>query len=199
MFSKAPQVLGQFDLCCPEMMFIQYLPLKMANSPLILTPDNLKWIEPLYEEIICEFDDYVYVTAKCMYQTQGDSYNRLGFHIDGYGTEDINYVWSDCNPTEFYVQEFNLPDDHEGSMKAMAEQALCTAQVIHPPLTLLRLDNTMVHRVSPYGREGMRTFVKLSVSKNKYALKGNAHNYLFDYDWKMVDRNVERNCPQGLK
>jgi hypothetical protein len=26
-------------------------------------------------------------------------------------------------------------------------------------------------------------------------LKGNSHNYLFDYDWKMWDRDVLRNDP----
>ena len=43
-----------------------------------------------------------------------------------------------------------------------------------------------------------RTFFKLSFSKDKYDLKGNSHNYLFDYNWEMRERKENRNIPQQL-
>ena len=42
-----------------------------------------------------------------------------------------------------------------------------------------------------------RTFIKVSFSDQKYNLKGNTHNYLFDYEWDMIDRSVSRNDPTG--
>lgn len=204
MFSNKPEVVGIYHLECPEMMFVQYIPICIDGRWAV--PANLHWTEPLVIDAAdneeCSYKSnfkYVYLTVKHMYQAAGESYNRHGMHIDGFGTDDINYVWSDSTPTEFYVQEFDLPEDHSESMDAMYKQAISTCQVLFPNNTLLRLDNTMVHRVSPYGKSGMRTFVKISFSNHKYNLKGNAHNYLLDYDWEMVDRNVERNCPQGLK
>lgn len=195
-YGKAPTVLGQFRLECPEMMFVQYLPIAMPDTA-FRVPDNLQWIYPLLWEMDrIDRDDYVYITAKHMYQAKGESYNRLGFHTDGFGTEDINYLWSDCNPTEFYVQDFELSDDHEKSMVQMGEQALATRQVLYPNNTLLKLDQYVVHRVNKYAEDGMRTFVKISVSKDRYNLQGNSHNYLFDYSWEMVERKNTRNCPQ---
>jgi len=42
----------------------------------------------------------------------------------------------------------------------------------------------------------MRTFVKISFSKDKYDLIGNSHNYEMDYKWDMKERKEERNIPQ---
>ena len=52
------------------------------------------------------------------------------------------------------------------------------------------MDNKCIHRVSVDKREGFRTFIKITVSKNQFRLKGNAHNYLFDYDWEMIPRTL---------
>jgi hypothetical protein len=44
----------------------------------------------------------------------------------------------------------------------------------------------------------MRAFLKVSISKDKYDLIGNSHNYLLDYDWQMKERKQERNIPQSV-
>ena len=198
-----PQQLGIMKLNCPEMMFVQYMPISMKYNGEFRIPENMLWIAPIIRAISGPigpqepfYHDYVYVTVKHMYQS-GDSFNRSGLHIDGYGTDDINFVWSDSSPTEFFVQDFELSEGHNLSMRQMEKQARNQNRVIFPKNSLLMLDNTMVHRVNLNQDEGFRTFVKISISKNKYALKGNAHNYLFDYDWEMTERKPTRNCPQG--
>jgi hypothetical protein len=42
---------------------------------------------------------------------------------------------------------------------------------------------------------GMRSFLKISLSHQKYNLVGNSHNYLFDYNWDLHDRDTLRNDP----
>lgn len=203
MYSGPPKIIKVLPLVCPEMMFVQYMPVKMAGSPVWLVPHHLQWLNPLFEVLWREWpcgycdEDYVYVTAKCMYIPPGCLPNRGGWHIDGFGTDDISYIWSDCMPTEFCVQSFDLPTDHEGSMLAMENQAYKNHIETYGDNTMLKLGNTNVHRVavSPHSG-GMRTFAKISVSREKYALKGNAHNYLFDYNWDMHERQNARNCPQ---
>ncbi|MNC81348.1 hypothetical protein D3C75_1344520 [compost metagenome] len=60
--------------------------------------------------------------------------------------------------------------------------------------SFVRIDKWNVHR-QPVAGEGFRTFLKFSVSKNRYNLQGNSHNYLIDYDWEMVTRGEIRNHP----
>jgi len=42
----------------------------------------------------------------------------------------------------------------------------------------------------------MRAFVKVSFSKDKYDLIGNAVNYEIDYNWNFKPRENTRNVPQ---
>ncbi len=193
---NAPTALGEFKLDCPEFMYVQYMPIVIPRKDLgqkaprtLEIPQNLEWIWDLICEISITSEDYVYVTAKHMWVEAGCNPNRPGWHIDGFGTDDVNYIWYSSSPTEFCVQEFDLSDDDSESMIQMSEQVNENNIVTYPNNTLLKLDNTVVHRV------GFRTFVKISVSKSQYRLKGNAHNYLFDYNWDMLDRNVCRNNP----
>jgi hypothetical protein len=77
----------------------------------------------------------------------------------------------------------------------MEAQALDINIVNYPCNTLIRLDQSVIHRVAISNDGCVRAFVKISASKNKYNLAGNAHNYLFDYDWEMVQRDEKRNHP----
>lgn len=197
--SRLPEVLGQFSVDCPEMMLVQYMPIAMPGT-FLKVPDNLKCFMPLIKAVMNTLksaDDYIYLTAKCMYIADGCAPNRPGWHIDGFGTEDKNYVWADSMPTEFCIQKFDLCEDHVISLDEMAQQAQEVNIMSFPNGSLLELDNTIVHRVSTNITPGMRTFCKISVSKHQYNLKGNAHNYLFDYKWEMVERAAERNNPVG--
>ncbi len=134
-----------------------------------------------------------------MYQVNGCSFNRKGYHSDGFLTNDINYVWCDKNPTVFNYSPFKLTLDDTISMKEMEEQANEEAIEIYPENSLLRLDQYNIHKVSENKGLVLRTFVKVSFSTDKYDLKGNSKNHLLDYNWNMRDRKKERNIPQLIK
>jgi hypothetical protein len=167
------------------------------EDSIIRIPKNLEWYRPLVNAIPM-FEstsswNYVYLTAKHLYVTPENLGNRPGWHSEGFGSNDINYIWSDSYPTEFCVQPFDLSDHHELSMIQMSVQANITNIKTYGEKTLLRLDPSVIHRVPENASSGYRTFVKISCSDSKYNLKGNAHNYLFDYDWEMFERDDSRN------
>lgn len=200
--------IGEIDVQASEMCFVQYLPIRLRYDRWdfpgsVLIPDNLKWTGPVVDRCLKDFEHrhgewygYIYLTAKHMFVSSESSMNRPGWHIDGYGTDDINYFWYDKFPTEIANQEFyDLSDDHEASLIQMEEQVDRNCIVTFPDRSLLRLDNTVVHRVAPVTKSDYRTFVKVSFSNDKYNLKGNAHNYLLDYEFNMVERERIRNHP----
>lgn len=208
-YGSLPKNLGEHLIECDEMLYYQYLPIKLSGQVEPLMENRLIPFKEIIGAICCDFvgefglDKYVrknvYLTAKKMYQTNGCSFNRKGYHSDGFLTYDINYIWSDCQPTIFNTSNFNLTLDDKKSLKEMEDQALKKNEVIYPNNTLLRLNQFQIHKVSPGTQLGLRTFVKVSFSEDKYDLKGNSVNHLLDYDWKMRDRETERNIPQKIK
>lgn len=195
-YGNAPQVLGQFQVDCQEMLFVQYLPIVFPHEALKLPP-NLECFASLVQAVLplVGNDDYLYITAKMGYSSNNCSFNREGWHSDGFGTPDLNFIWSDSSPTEFCIQEFDLSQDCSVSMVEMQQQVRSENVITYSDCTLLQLDSSVIHRVNPVQQDGPRTFCKLSISKEKYNLKGNAHNYLFDYSWDMKNRSVQRNHP----
>lgn len=200
-FSPLPQSLGHVSIDCPEFVYHVYMPIKMANSPTVRIPEHLEYFWPLVGRVLSRGGAtdgrYLYLTVKKMYVQAGQSANRPGWHIDGYGTDDINFIWADCMPTEFVTGEFDLSNDHELSLAQMQEQAIGRPVQTLGDCQLLMLKADSVHRVAECKQDCVRTFVKISLSAEQYNLKGNAHNYLFDYDWPMVGRIAERNHPVG--
>lgn len=194
-YGGAPTDLGYIDTEASEMCYVQYLPIHFPKSE-FRVPENLKWCLPLVQATLDDYDwnKYVYLTAK-HYFVNNLSCNRPGWHSDGFGTNDINFIWYDAHPTEFCEQDFWLCADHIKSMREMEEQYDLLNVREYPCKHLLRMDQKVIHRVSGRPFEGMRTFVKISISDNKYNLKGNAHNFLFDYNWDMFERGIERNDP----
>jgi len=209
MYGDKPTDLGIFQVNCPEMMFYQYLPIKMAGSKEVEMEQRLKYFDQIIGTTLCDFvgtyglnrfiDSYVYITAKKLFNMPGCNFNRGGWHSDGFMTDDINYIWSDCYGTIFNTSEFQLSMDDSGSLVEMEKQADPVNDLTYPDGTLLRLDQFNIHRVADIDKVALRTFLKVSISKDKYDLEGNAHNYLLDYDWQMRKRNQDRNIPQNLK
>lgn len=199
-YGQEPTIVGQYNLTPGEMCFVQYLPIGFPQSmveegPSIRIPKNLEWCWPLVLNCTGKTSEsYIYLTVKHLYVTPNGMGNRPGWHSDGFGTDDINYIWCDKYPTEFCIQDFNITEDCDTSLKEMEEQAKVSNIKVYGGNTLLRLDKYNIHRTPVVG-EGYRAFVKISVSKDHYNLKGNAHNHLFDYDWDMVARSDTRNHP----
>lgn len=196
-----PYDICKLELKPTEFCFVQYLPIKMAGQDSVRIPQNLLWVDKMFKKVECYAPplkgDYVYLTVKYGWHSNTSPQNRRGWHIDGFGTDDDNYIWYDSHPTECAIGNFDISKDHCESMKQMAEQVEQIKEF--PNKHVIYLGNTDVHRVSEKPFEGIRAFVKLSVSRHKYALEGNAHNYLFDYAWEMQPRKQERNCPVGGK
>lgn len=213
-YGNAPADLGEIALDPQEMLVYLYLPIMMpkavegAHNQGLRIPDQLRFLAPLINATIEDAarsldleEHYVYLTAKTLWVEGNFSGNRPGWHADGYGSNgDLNYIWANMNPTEFAVQKFEgIPDDDFQSMVAMEEQIDPQQIKTYPDCHLLRLDESVVHRVNPDIKPGMRTFIKISISKHRFNLKMNSHNYLFDYKWQMHDRGDVRNLDSSNK
>ncbi len=205
-YGDLPVQLGVYEVDCKEMMFYQYLPIKIPNETHPIYEPRLKCFDKLIGVICCDFigvygldryvHSYVYLTAKRLYVQPNCSFNRLGYHSDGFMTEDINYVWSDKFPTVFNKSQYALTMHHEYSLTQMDEQSLKDNEITFGENSLLRLDQFNIHKVAEINNSCFRTFLKISISKDKYDLSGNSHNYLINYDWEMKERKAERNVPQ---
>lgn len=206
-YGDLPKKVCELKVECNEMMFYQYFPIKLLRSTEMVLEDRLlpfhKLLTIVIEDFISEYgiekyiNNYVYLTAKYQYQTKNCSYNREGWHSDGFLTDDINYIWSDINPTVFNYSDFKLTPDDRISLMEMNNLAEPLKDFTFPNETILRLNQFNIHKVSDTPDEGMRTFVKVSFSKDKYDLIGNSHNYNLDYNWEMKKRSISRNIPQS--
>lgn len=208
-YGEPPIDLGEFKIPVTESMFYLYLPIKMAYNPTIRVPLRLMQFWPLIRRVQTLYLDdpadhkkaddgwfnrYVYLTVKHMLVNPGFWGNRGGAHCDGFGTDDMNWIWYDKNPTEFNVKAFqNITSDERKSLVQFEEQWDHAQTWTFPEFHLLELNPFVVHRVAAVTRYDMRTFVKISTSKHQFNLIGNSHNYLFDYEWKMFDRQEVRN------
>lgn len=196
-----------------EMYFYQYLPVKMAYDTYWSgnLPPQLERLKGMITCIVDDFninvlkgcpnDDfyqyYMYVTAKCLYVPKGENLNRMGWHCDGFMTDDINYIWCDSIPTEYVTGEFKLVQDHVKSIEQMYKMLYYKDPFKCKVNSIYRLDETVIHRCD-FNRSDnavLRHFVKVSFSKEKYNLRGNSHNYLLDYNWEMKNRDADRNHP----
>lgn len=207
-YGNAPVDVGLCDLLpFNEVMYYLYLPLKLAGQEKIGALEHrLRPIAPLllaiYNTVGKEawVENNIYVTAKRMFCGQGSTPNRPGWHADGFGTDDLNFIWYDCVPTIFNVGDhFNITEDHVTSLVEFDEQATARPDrdVVYPVRHLLRLDSSVVHRVADTPADQvMRTFIKISLSKDAYNLKDNSRNPDLKTGWQYHDRAMVRNHPQ---
>ncbi len=201
-YGLPPIDLGRVDLAPVEMMFWLYCPVKMTGCTETAVPENLLQFTPLLELVRddCRYrwrENYVYLTAKTLWVTQENPGNRPGWHSDGFMTDDLNYVWSDRDGTFFWepATTCDFAQDHEISLGEMGAAASKGPIVTYPDKHLLRLDESVIHRVADFPSSRVRTFVKISVSSHKYNLVGNSINHLLPNDWYFAPRATERNHP----
>lgn len=198
-YGALPECLGFIDLSPVEMMFWQYCPIATPRERPCL-PDNLQQFEPIVEAVFDHDPEhymrsYVYLTAKTLWVSGDYIGNRPGWHSDGFGTDDLNYIWSDRAPTEFYEDSFTLPERCDDAMAIMAARAEKARLVHYPDKHLLKLTPAVIHRSPARFAPGLRTFVKVSVSADRYNLQGNAVNHHLKETWPLLPRASERNHP----
>lgn len=201
-YGNDPISLGTIIIDTDEMMFWLYCPIKIKGGQLCI-PDNLKKFQPIIdvvkEDSSDRWDDsYVYITAKTLWVNPENPGNRPGWHSDGFLTDDVNYVWCDKNPTVFYYDgnKYSFTKDHVLSLDEM--ETVCSdvnGQYRSSPYELLKLDETVLHKIDTNIEPGFRTFLKISVSHHEYRLKGNSINHQLTGNWCDGYRTVERNCP----
>lgn len=197
-YNGRPQVISKIEIDPVYGINCLYMPIKMNDNPLIYLPDSFQFLRRLIFNSLISYefkDNYVYLSYECSWVNAGVPQKRPGIHADGFMTEDINYIWYDKDPTIFYDQEFHIIKDHRISMEQFEKQADESKTFTHPVNTLLRLTERVPHKVAVPTESGIRQFFKLSISKDKYNLKGNTKNPLIDYNWEMHERSLVRNHP----
>jgi len=205
-YKKEPKNLGLIICDVREYFSYTYLPIKLVGQSALTIERRLKCVEAIAGRSACDFiGDFgldrfvasnVYITAKHQYQRGGQGFNRPGWHSDGFGTDDISYIWSNRQPTVFNDAEFDLSRDDVKSMEEMDAQAHRGWDYTFADNSLLRLDQFSIHKVGDR-QEGNRAFVKICFSPDQYRLKGNSINYDLDYQWEYQERQKERNIPQS--
>lgn len=204
-YGELPVDLGFVGLDCREMMCWLYLPVKLPYSKLVI-PSNLKKYQLLLDmvkEDLGDWEDkFVYITAKTLWVGKGNLGNRPGWHSDGFLTDDLNYIWYDKNPTLFHYngnKRYSFSKNHEYSLLQMGATCIYSGYPMkYPEKHLLKLDERVLHTVDPGIEEGMRTFIKVSVSRHPYKMIGNSINHELTGDWLDTERGANRNCPAGL-
>lgn len=212
MIGKPPTYCGYFPFQLPEVMYYLYLPVAMREphpvdgkfQPGVRLPPNLELFRPLVEAAMrhaARSYRYVYISARKGWATPDNPLNRPGWHCDGYGTDDLNYVWWRGAGTRFAVQEFeNISEDHNVSMLQFEAQVRPESIATYAEGALFCIDPEVVHATPVIPAPGQwRQYVKVSLSDHQYNLENNSHNYLFDYAWKMQSREQTRNSPHAAQ
>lgn len=204
--SWAPTPVHTFKNRATEFQHVVYMPIKTPGRYYVdrlQVPDNLHWALPLADKALASlldpdgYESYVYLTVKHGWVEKGQAGNREGWHIDGWGSDgDENYIWCDRVPTEYLVVPgIELPLDHAKCLERLRDLENYHHVRTLEPLKLYRLGSS-IHRCGIAKESGMRTFVKVSISKHKYDLLGNARNPLLpETHWPLKPREATRNHP----
>lgn len=188
-----------------EVMYYLYLPVKMRDTSDVRLPENVKCCWPLIEASMAQaarmnrdiHADYVYLSARKGWATPDNPLNRPGWHCDGFGTDDLNFVWWVGPGTRFAVQDFpHISDSHTESLLEFERHVIPECIQTFPERRLYMIDPYVVHATPVIEPPGCwRQYVKVSISKERYNLENNSHNYLFNYDWPLHSREALRNDP----
>ena len=205
-YGKPPEFVDHFDVNLGEVMYYLYLPVAMAGDMTdVRLPPNVEALRPMIDAAILHAGrdgrlfQYVYLSARKGWATPDNPLNRPGWHADGFGSEDLNYVWWRGPGTRFALHGFdNISEDHIVSMQQFADQVNPEFVATYPEGGLYCLDRYVVHATPLIGPPGcMRQYAKVSLSNERYNLENNSHNYRFTYDWPLHRREILRNDPAG--
>lgn len=205
-FDKIPRNIGTFSPDITEFFSYTYLPIKLPDQHNFTVEKRLQLFDILLGTVACDFigirgldryrDSYMYLTAKNQIQRENQGFNRPGWHSDGFGTDDISYIWSDRQPTVFNNSDFELRDDDQLSIIDMEDQADPSNNYSFPNNTIIQMDQYSIHKVGEI-EPGRRCFIKVCFSLDWYGLIGNSINHELNHPQHTIKRNSERNVPQA--
>lgn len=208
------RVCPAFGVDLKEVMYYLYLPVRGPDlgDGTFQLPANLGPVYPLVIEALHHAmrtgrdarKDYVYVSARKGWATTDNPLNRPGWHCDGFGTDDVNYVWWRGPGTRFAVGDFGVvPEDHKKSIEHFEfhlderrdwnRRPGCSIVTDAPEAHLYCIDPYVVHATPIIETPCWRQYVKVSFSRHRYNLENNSHNHLFEYTWPMHSREEVRN------
>lgn len=166
----------------------------------IRIPENLLGVvKPVVREVMASgsvlAEDYLYISVKKSHVQPYTTAMRSGFHIDGFLSNDRNWILADSMPTQVAVGTFSITPDHEKSLIEMYEQSRHKDRVQLKPHTLYHLDHECVHAPvnNMRGETVVRTFIKVVASKELFNGYGNAWNYLLPHIKPTAKRGATRN------
>lgn len=217
--ARAPVRLGVVPeeqhaiIAAPGMPRTLDLPIKFPGSGFRVPQEfaQLRWliqrvadleaaINPrLYDEFYC------YMTVDQGLVPPGNLQREAPCHVDGFqGARwqpklriNHTYTVSDCLPTAYYVQPFDLSALDMARHNAFWEMnrqvaATDSAHEWHAdPWELTLMDAYTVHRGAPAEVATRRVWVRLSFEVRIFDRLGNAHNPQFRYAWDMQPRDIE--------
>lgn len=199
-------IQANFDVDELEYCSIVYMCIKQAGNSEYQVPEHLRSLvdellgkvyalkPSLYED---DWTKYCYLTVKRQYIQPHSVPNRYGWHIDGFKSDQDNFIWCDRIPTEVSVGQFDLTDDHEISLEEMQKQAQAERHFCHSlhTHTLYLLDQECVHNVTmnKLNKAVLRTFIKITFSKELFNCFGNAWNYKLPHIKPTTPRKEIRN------
>lgn len=199
-------IMSKYNTDELEYCNIVYMCIKNIGSSEYNIPDNLKQlidcvISDIYRLSSSLYDNdwtkYCYLTIKKGY-VQPNSYgNREGWHIDGFLSDQENFIWSDCDatPTEVSIGEFDLTPDHEKSIDEMLVQSSYYSKHQLKSNVLYEMNQECVHKPTKNytNKAVLRTFIKVTFSKELFNCYGNAWNYKLPFIKPSKHRGEFRN------
>lgn len=194
------------------------LPIKMPDCAEYRLPRALRQFSATIQRIV-DFEHgvnpshaeyHAYLTIDQRWVEPGTLHREAPCHVDGFQgarwspkcRTNHSYTVSDILPTAYYVQPFEFAGmdervhDFFWEMNAQVADTNEAYKWQPRPGELTLMDCYCVHRgVENEGPERVfRTWLRLSFEERRRVFDrlGNAHNPLFDYQWEMVDRDIEQ-------
>lgn len=204
---RPPVPLPAVDLSSLNTVYPRCLdmPVRLAGDDMYRLPDEWLGLKGLIQQLAEVehannnnwFDYNTYLTVDCKHVVPDEQQRHGGLHVDGFQGARIqpknkitrNYVMTTNGGTRFYPQPFTVVDEKKFNVfQGFDLQA--GDFIIAEENTAYFMDAYMVHESGIAGREGLRTFLRLTYDVKKFDRLGNTHNSMIDYDWLMVDRKV---------
>lgn len=189
------------------------MPIKFPGSNFRIPASLMQFKEVIqivanYEATInsdCFDEYYCYMTIDQGWVKPETLQREAPCHVDGFQgarwspKTRINhtYVVGDSIPTTYYVQPFDLRDLDEAKHNFFWEMNNIVAKTKSEHAwqpedgEINLIDAYTVHRGTEAHELTFRTWVRLSFEVRKFDRLGNAHNPLFQYDWDMVEHDIE--------
>lgn len=201
-----PELVGPVNLDTPnERQYILRCLIKKSFCDLLL-PTSLEWTKPLVELALYNQEKVLNIKQPFCYITVRhgivDSETDDIWHVDGFSTSithlpEQNYIWTDVEPTEYYVQAIDFPQDFDPAIhnihsyindytkpkeiKTLVEK------------TLYCMDPYVIHRRPPLTEGMQRTFIRISFTPIEIDDVNNTQNPLLPREYSRDGVKAFRN------